>query len=932
MKQYTVEKPKQLRDPNLKRAKQNLIDNIKKAQSKQNKLSSILQKMSKEEKNAIKEAQDALKAAKLTGNEDAIKKAQDALDNISRPATKLSRERAGDSTSANMFKLNVKQAFDRKSNILADMLREAEDDLNNIERMTTERRKYVVTSLSIIYRNCVIRPDTVPPTNARKNYQWQYANKYQPWSDIGRPGLDQIKPELTEGKVRLHYNDGKTEVVSNVVDIGSVLKRAANAAKRKPYKLNQNDPAFRQRCIGVAGRILRLTQPRVARSDVDPTQSRFSMRIFQDRVSKLPGHLNLSVADIIYMCEQCNFDDEDFIKMIEFVEPTIHLDPDGLRKEVKRIKQGKTLVLALGPVSQQPERSNSSGQPPAPSVSVLESDTDSDTDFGGESKSRNEDAQYNSIAAKVAARRREKAKREEAERKRQEAIELKRKEAEEAERKAAEEERKFAMERLQEARKEAEAQRLAEQQRSQQSSSTNTEDEATDADADFKVGDYVTHKGVEAKITGETDDDYELTMVDGQKINTNDFDESTKEKFDEAVEAEQRVEALRLAEENVRRKMAEQEAERKRKEAEDAAAAAKAAEEERQRQADEAAAAAEEERKRKEAEDAAAEAAEKAEREAKEKADREAAEKAAAEEERKRKEAEDAAAAAAAKSLEPVVGARVKSTTKTGDYVDKEGVITKVNPRSVNVQFDGESNSVNRKMIQIEVIAPPPAPSVEVPGALPAPNEEADTPTELAVGVRVECTRNGKFLNKIGTIIKRADSNTGWRVQFDDVTKDVFVKDIDLEILPDQSVPASGGAGESKEAEDGPPAPLFTESRQYQIPSGALAEMVANMSDDWASSEDELGFAEESDSEELGSDQLQFAESSAAEHNDSGSLEFAESSAIETDSDNDIALQSTSEKTSSGLEFAESSAVESDSARENGSSSGLGWAESSDYD
>ena len=114
---------------------------------------------------------------------------------------------------------------------------------------------------------------------------------------------------------------------------------------------------------------------------------------------------------------------------------------------------------------------------------------------------------------------------------------------------------------------------------------------------------------------------------------------------------------------------------------------------------------------------------------------------------------------------------------------------------------------------------------------------------------------------------------------------------------------------------------------KHHVPAGELTEMLANMTDDWASSEDELNFAEESETEEM-----QFAESSAAEHNDSGSLEFAESSAIETDSDNDFATTSTAEKTSSGLEFAESSAVESDSAKENGSSSGLGWAESSDYD
>ncbi|MDA7839131.1 hypothetical protein N9A45_02235, partial [bacterium] len=184
------------------------------------------------------------------------------------------------------------------------------------------------------------------------------------------------------------------------------------------------------------------------------------------------------------------------------------------------------------------------------------------------------------------------------------------------------------------------------------------------------------------------------------------------------------------------------------------------------------------------------------------------------------------------------------------------------------------------------------------------------------------------------------------------------------------------------EDEDDVPVASRTRSRagprQYHVPSGALAEMVANMSDDWASSEDELNFAEESDNEDIGTP-LPFAESTIAEHNDSGSLEFAESSAIETDSDKEVAtsektssglefaessaveseeelaatssktsselefaessaveseeeLATTSSKTSSGLEFAESSAVDSDSAKEHGSSSGLGWAESSDYD
>ena len=136
-----------------------------------------------------------------------------------------------------------------------------------------------------------------------------------------------------------------------------------------------------------------------------------------------------------------------------------------------------------------------------------------------------------------------------------------------------------------------------------------------------------------------------------------------------------------------------------------------------------------------------------------------------------------------------------------------------------------------------------------------------------------------------------------------------------------------------------------------QVPGGDLTEMVANMTDDWASSDDELNFAEESEplgplttqsatlaSQDIASQGsgLEFAESSAIDTDSetemmqqktSSGLEFAESSAVESGSDMEV-----SAKTSSGLEFAESSAVESDSAKEQGTSSGLGWAESSDYD
>ena len=132
-------------------------------------------------------------------------------------------------------------------------------------------------------------------------------------------------------------------------------------------------------------------------------------------------------------------------------------------------------------------------------------------------------------------------------------------------------------------------------------------------------------------------------------------------------------------------------------------------------------------------------------------------------------------------------------------------------------------------------------------------------------------------------------------------------------------------------------------SSSLLAPPGDLTNMLANMTDDWASSEDELQVPEEEST-------LEFAESSASEMKTSSGLEFAESSAMETDSGNefsdgfefaessDVKMSSDFElvefpdaKVSSGLEFAESSALETDSdARE--ASSDLTYAESSDYD
>ena len=122
-------------------------------------------------------------------------------------------------------------------------------------------------------------------------------------------------------------------------------------------------------------------------------------------------------------------------------------------------------------------------------------------------------------------------------------------------------------------------------------------------------------------------------------------------------------------------------------------------------------------------------------------------------------------------------------------------------------------------------------------------------------------------------------------------------------------------------------------STRLQHTPGDLSMMLAEMSDDWATSEDELNFAEESDSEFKSSSGVDFAESSATSGPD-----FAESSSAETDDESLIS--------SNALSFAESSAsdgpvipssdamefAESSDAVSEKKTSDIDFAESSDYD
>ena len=216
-------------------------------------------------------------------------------------------------------------------------------------------------SLTIRYSRGVITP--TQPIITPDEYHWEMQSNVSchrtSWSQIGETGDNYIRPSLSSGEVRLSYKDG--DLVSNKIKLDSVIKRQAASAKRRQYRFERDDPAFIQRCRGVAGRIQRMLKPGRLISDAN-----FATRVFQDRVIQLPQHLE-SDADngdatygtlglksmtlyIMELCESGTTDDDDYVHMIEFVEPTIYLNPRGLHKELKDIYEGRRITLSL-PVS-----------------------------------------------------------------------------------------------------------------------------------------------------------------------------------------------------------------------------------------------------------------------------------------------------------------------------------------------------------------------------------------------------------------------------------------------------------------------------------------------------------------------------------------------------------------------------------------------------
>ena len=256
-----------------------------------------------------------------------------------------------DKMSLSRFVKGVDKVYKNQFNIklLEQMIANAKDYVKQ-EREQNRMAKKVQESerkiISLIYRNGTIRPKMNLSEFEAKKYHWEIKTTYQPW---GKLNGKNSRPNIREGLIRLHCNGN--ECISNVVDIETVVRRQAFTAKRQQFRFQKTDSEFKQRCQGVAQRILRLTTPHIIRHGL---ANGFSMRIFQDRVGRLPQHLDKNVQEILKLCQtklsnrsKVTPGEADYIKMVEFCEPTIHLNPAGMRRELTDIKLGKKIKLQM---------------------------------------------------------------------------------------------------------------------------------------------------------------------------------------------------------------------------------------------------------------------------------------------------------------------------------------------------------------------------------------------------------------------------------------------------------------------------------------------------------------------------------------------------------------------------------------------------------
>jgi hypothetical protein len=787
--------------------------------------------------------------------------------------------------------------------VLKQMLKEAASDLyrlqleKNTGPLTTPvEQKYI----HIGVHDGVIRPNVWPDDT--DNYQWVFKDKFQSWSPIGEPGQYSISPGIPSGSVCLTYEDGTDSLRSNIVAIGPLIKRQVGVVKRKSFRFKEEDTEFISRCKSVASRILRLCNPRVRGTPFYSGGGDFSVRIFQDRVCRLPQHLDLDSREIIQLCYASDTDDDKFISMVEFCEPTIYLNPEGRRREIRNILAGKRVELRLANMDTQERPANSTVR-------------------------RSQRLRRQELALEQASR--------------------EQREAEQAEQAAERESENTA----EQARKARLKQELA-QRESQKASDTRAAAEKKTAEAAEKAR----QENIELVKRRQEQERILEDQIQAEQDAERALNEKTAE--DLRLKAERIKQAAMVAKEETEK------AERDALAEEEKLKKARKKEEKLER---------EEKKRRKEAEEAKREQ-EKLASEAEE-AKREQ-EKLASEAEEAKREQENLAIRTKwdnqirklTKIKQALIVQKFKGLDTNGNgEISRTELVdayesSKVKARAVwkildrfddnrndNIDMDEfkywviDSKAINYWIKNKEDGYHTPPQPIQRP---------SNGQTVIYSGMKGKWVRYGpkneknKFEPKdvqnkdidesgddeqlvltINTYKKRGMLKIKDASETDASGTDAFETDASGTDAPEtkENSPkprrSARIAGQPAEVDDLEAAII---SMQTQIPSGDLTSMVANMSDDWAESDEELNFAEDSDTGDTGS--MEFAESSQQE--DSGSMEFAESSSLETDSDAELPRVHSSTH-SSALEFAESSAVDSESDKV---SSEAAFAESSDYD
>jgi len=271
------------------------------------------------------------------------------------------------------FIMRVKDKNKHQENIhkLKKLIDTTRLELANISTATPPKKTRPKKSIHIKFKDGAIRPTHQVFSKNFSLYHWELNSDAQSWTSIGND--TEIELGQSSGEVRLHCNGD--QYISNKIKISTVIKRQAAAAKRKQYRFELDDIEFQQRCTGVAGRIKRLLSPPVR----NITNASFNMRVFQDRVAKLPEYLNVDLPTIVDLCDNNDVTDPDYIAMVEFIEPTIHLNPKKLHSELKDIYEGNRVILKI---DQREEKK----KPAQPSLFMLDEASTKEEEGEGETK------------------------------------------------------------------------------------------------------------------------------------------------------------------------------------------------------------------------------------------------------------------------------------------------------------------------------------------------------------------------------------------------------------------------------------------------------------------------------------------------------------------------------------------------------------------